>query len=137
MKIQLTIAIALLLAALGAAAQDQPSGQQRNQPRGRVMNPPKFATHNGHPALEYEGVQGWAGYIEFFMRQGEPALGFIMAQPQCPGHVYVTRTRVSGDFQGTSCGSFDVPRSGATVEKQEGKVTLTSGSATYTLIPMV
>ncbi len=141
MRIQITIAIALLLAELGVAAQQPSSGQPLSQPGtragGRAVNPPKFATHNGHPAIEYEGVQGWAGYVEYFMRQGEPALGFTMAQPQCPGHVYVTRTRISGDFQGTSCESFDVARSGARVEKQEGKVVLTSGSATYTLVPMV
>ena len=137
MKIQTTIAIALLLAGLGAMAQERPSGQPRNQPGGHPGNPPKSATHNGHPALEYEGVQGWAAYIEYFTRQGEPALGFTMAQPQCQGHVYVTRTRISGEFQGTSCESFDVPRSGAAAEKQEGKVTLTSGAATYTLVPTV
>ena len=137
MRRRITFAIALLAALLGAEAQERPGGQARNQPGGRAMNPPKFATHNGHPALEYEGVQGWAGYIDFFMRQGEPALGFTMAQPQCPGHVYVTRTRISGDFQGTSCDSFDVPRNGATIEKQEGEVVLTSGSATYNLVPML
>jgi len=137
MKMQVTIAIGLLFAVLGAMAQERPSGQPRNQPGGHAGNPPKSATHNGHPALEYEGVQGWAAYIEYFTRQGEPALGFTMAQPQCPGHVYVTRTRISGDFQGTSCESFDVPRSGATIEKQEGKVTLTSGTSTYALTPMV
>ncbi len=127
------LAVPLLLLALAAPAQDQPSNAQENRP----FHPPKAATHNGHPALEYEGRQGWVAFLEYFERQGEPALGFNVAQPQCPGHVYVTRTRISGDFQGTSCESFDLPRASATAEKQQGTVTLTSGSSTYTLVTMV
>ncbi|MBZ5647885.1 MAG: PEGA domain-containing protein [Acidobacteriia bacterium] len=138
---QRTIAIAFLLAALSAAAQDQSSNQQPNRPGGRggmhaMGNPPKAVTHNGHPALEYGGNQGWGVYIEYFTRQGEPALGFSMAQEQCQGHVYVTRTRISGDFHGTSCESFDVARNGATAEKLPGKVVLTAGSSTYALEPL-
>ena len=131
------LAIPLLLVALGAPAQQAPAGQQTNRPVGRAGITPKSATHNGHPALEYEGKQGWASYIEYFEWQGEPALGFTMAQPQCPGHIYVTRTRVSGEFQGTSCDSFDVARSAATADKQEGKVALIVGAKTYTLIPIL
>jgi len=136
------IAVILLFVALAAMAQEQPSNQQG----GHQGKPPRSATHNGHPALEYEGMQGWGAYIEYLVRQGEPALGFTMAQMtsgsamaqlNCPGHVYVTRTRISGEFQGTACESFDAARNGATAEKQEGKVTLTAGGTTYTLVPIV
>lgn len=132
-----TLAVPFLLLALVAAAQDRPSNQPANQPGGHPGKPPKSATHNGHPALEYEGMQGWAAYIEYFVRQGEPALGFTMAQPQCSGHVYVTRTRVSGEFPGTSCESFDVARSAVTADKQEGKVALIVGKTTYALVPIM
>ncbi len=130
------LAVMFVFVTLAATAQPQPSSQQANRPGSRMIKP-KSTTHNGHPALQYEGMQGWAAYIEYFVRQGEPALGFTMAQPGCPGHVYVTRTRISGDFQGTSCNSFDVARSEATADKQEGKVLLTAGGSTYTLIPIV
>lgn len=138
MKPHRTITIAFLFAALSAAAQDPSAAQQPNQPGGRGRgNPPKAVTHNGHPAIEYEGMQGWGAYIEYFVRQGEPALGFTMQQQQCPGHVYVTRTRISGDFHGTACDNFDVPRAAATAEKQETKVVLIAGGATYTLVPLM
>ena len=137
MRIRPTLAIPLLALAVAAFAQDQPASQPSGRSGARQGKPPKSATHNGHPALEYEGFQGWAGYVEYFVRQGEPALGFSMAQPQCPGHVYVTRTRISGDFQGTSCDSFDLARSEATADRQEGKVTLTAGASSYSLTPMV
>ena len=141
------LAIPFLLVALGALAQQPPAAQQASRavgPAGAIT--PKSATHNGHPALEYEGKQGWASYIEYFEWQGEPALGFAMAQsrpgftaaqPECPGQVYVTRTRVNGDFHGTKCDSFDLTRAGTTVDKQNGTVVLSSGSSTYTLNPIV
>ncbi len=140
-------AVPFLLLALSAAAQQPTSSRPMTEPAGRNAITPKSATHNGHPALEYEGKQGWASYIEYFVWQGEPALGFAMDQlmlgfttggpPQCPGQVYVTRTRISGDFQGTKCGSFDLPRAGTTAVKQGGVVILTSGGSTYTLIPIL
>src|SRR5574340_1512227 len=133
---------ALLLVSLTVAAQQppvpaQPPGQAAGARAGRMMaHPPKAVTHNGHPAIEYEGAVGSA-YIDYFMHQGEPALGFTMAQDQCPGHVYVTRTRIGGDFRGTPCQSFDLQRQGTTAERQAGQVVLTSGGASYTLVPQV
>ena len=96
---------------------------------------PKAATHDGQPALEYEGQEGWGFYVTYFMRQGEPALGFTVSLGQCPGHVYVTRTRVSGDFRNSTCENFDLPRSSVTAQKQPGKVVLSAGSSTYELVP--
>ncbi len=133
-------AVALLLVSLSGAAQ-QPGFSVLQAEAGsaaspRKAHPPKAVTHNGHPALEYEGVVGSA-YIEYFMRQGEPALGFAVAQGTCQGHVYVTRTRITGDFSGTTCESFDVPRDGATAEFDERNVVITSSGATYRLVPQV
>ncbi len=145
MNMRNMLAVPLLLLALSAAAQQPASSQQATEPVGRNTITPKSTTHNGHPALEYQGKQGWATYIEYFVWQGEPALGFAMAQsvpgstgqPQCPGQVYVTRTRISGDFHGTKCNSFDLARAGATADKQNGTVVLTAGGSTYTLVPIV
>lgn len=129
--------VVLLMAvsvAIGHAQQPQPA-QGRGQGN-RRMPPVTAATHNNHPAIEYQGVMGNA-YIDYFTFQGEPALGFTMAQEQCHGHVYVTRTRVAGDFRGTPCKSFDLSRDETTVDKGQGSVLLKSGDATYTLTPLV
>ncbi len=135
MRILRVFVLPLLLLALSALAQQQPPRLQANQHQGKA---PKSATHNGHPAIAYEGIQGWAAYVEYFVWQGEPALGFSMAEPGCPGRVYVTRTRINGDFQGApSCAGFDLPRDKSKAEKQEGTITLTSGPSTFTLVPLV
>lgn len=136
-------ALPVFVAALAAAAQQPPAsayapGNGPRQMRGQMKaQPPKAVTHNGHPALEYKAAAGMAVYVEYFMRQGEPALAFTMNQEQCLGRVFVTRTRVSGDFHGTSCESFDVPREGATAERDAGKVILTAGNSKYALVPQV
>lgn len=127
--------LVLMTAGLAFAQQPQRGGMPEGG-RGGRMPPIKAVMHNNHPAIAYEGVMGDA-FVEFFTFQGEPALGFTMAQDFCHGRVYVTRTRVAGDFRGTSCKSFDLPREGTTADKGEGSVTLTSGGVTYTLIPLV
>ncbi len=130
-------AIVLLLAAFPAAAQQPPAANPaKNGGMHQMARPPKVVMHNGHPALEYEGMLGSA-YVEYFVRQGEPALGFATAENMCQGHVYVTRTRISGDFRGTACESFDVPREGASAEMQNNVVVITAGAASYKLIPQV
>lgn len=128
------VAIVLLTAA--ALAQRQPASQAAGRARAGRMPAVTAATHNNHPALAYQGVMGNA-YIDYFTFQGEPALGFTMAQDQCRGHVYVTRTRVAGDFRGTPCKSFDLTRDETTVDRGQGSVVLKSGDASYTLTPLV
>jgi PEGA domain len=140
MKMRYIVAVTVLAAAAAAAQQPAAPDNTRGQVRAqKKAQPPKAVTHNGHPALEFDGPagSGVAVYIEYFMRQGEPALGFAANQEQCRGHVYVTRTRITGDFHGTSCESFDVPREGATAERDGGKVIVTAGNTHFTLAPLV
>lgn len=128
----------VVMAAAVANAQQQPAArtaQGRGQGNRRML-PVNAVTHNNHSALEYQGAMGNA-YVDYFTFQGEPALGFTMAQDQCKGHVYVTRTRVAGDFRGTPCKSFDLTRDETTVDKGQGSVVLKSGDAAYTLTPLV
>ncbi len=97
----------------------------------------KAVQHDGQPALEFEAENGWNFYITYPMWQGEPALGFAGSMSGCPGRLYVTRTRVSGSFPNTTCENFDVPRSGVSVEKEQGKLGLRSGTWEYVLIPQM
>lgn len=106
---------------------------------GRFQVPPnaRSVIHNGRPAFELLSNDGWGEYVILGPHQGEPALGFAVAQGDCQGMVYVTRTRVSGDFRGTKCQNFDVPRASSTAERKAGIVTVTSGSSKYDLVQQV
>lgn len=127
------VVLSVVLFTISLAAQQ--TGQRGNM-GARRMQPPKAVTHNGHPALEFDAPAG-SIFIEYFTYQGEPALGVPFAQGQCFGHVYVTRTRIAGDFRNTACSSFDVPREGAAVERQGGAISLMAGGASYSLTPLV
>lgn len=128
----IVLAITGILAS-GAVAQVGQGGGMRAERRN--MPKPKVVTHNGRPSLEFDGAQGWAFYISFGMHQGEPALAFPVAEGDCQGELFVTRTRVSGDFRNTKCESFDVARTQTTAQRQLGVVTLSSGASKYEVAP--
>lgn len=130
--LSITLATAGMLAACAAAQIGQGEGMRQER---RNMPKPKVVTHNGHPALEFDGAQGWAFYVSFGQHQGEPALAFPVAEGDCQGQLFVTRTRVSGDFRNTRCESFDMARTQTTAQRQLGTVTLTSGDSKYEVAP--
>ena len=134
--IPLLLAIAASVAVAQAIVPNADAGQKGG---GRFQLPPnaRSVTHNGRPALEFEGNDGWGVYVLLGPHQGEPSLGFAVAQGDCQGMVYVTRTRISGDFRGSTCQNFDIARDGSSAERQGGKVIVTSGSSKYELIPQV
>ena len=113
----------------------QGGGQRGGMRQQSSMPRPKVVTRDGRPTLEFEGQNGWSFYISFGQHQGEPSLGFPVIEGSCQGFLYVTRTRVSGDFRNTSCQSFDVPRSSSTAQRQLGTVVVTSGAAKYEVSP--
>lgn len=134
-RILSTFAAVLALASiLGAQDRSQDNPAANAQRRSMLPNA-KLVKHDGKPSLELDGPNGWAMYILLGMRQGEPSLGFAVAQRDCQGIVYVTRTRISGDFRNTACDSFDVAHQGATASRGMGAVVLASGSSSYEVVP--
>lgn len=125
-----------LLLALGLAAQQQGRGGFGNRGGRRMLPPMEAVTHSGRPAVKFQ-IGGGAAFIDYFEYQNEPVLAFELAQDQCAGQVYVTYARVRGDFRGPSCKSFDLPRESAAVERQAGKILLTSGANSYALVPVL
>ncbi len=133
--IALLVAITAAAAAGAQTASTTPNQDQRGERRLQLPPNAKAVKHNGRPALEFEGNDGWGVYILLGMHQGEPALGFAVAEGNCQGTVYVTRTRVTGEFPHTTCQNFDIPRESASLQRRAGNVMLTSGSSTYLLTP--
>lgn len=139
MKPSRFISFVLAIAATTALAQTAPQNSTMAQRFGTRMQPPnaKSVTHNGQQALEFELKDGWGVYILMAPHQGEPSLGFAVAQGNCQGMVYVTRTRVTGEFPKTACQNFDLARESSSAERQFDKIVLISGSSKYELVPQM
>ncbi|MGI9101875.1 MAG: PEGA domain-containing protein [Terriglobales bacterium] len=135
MRRKTVLLLVLVLPGITVAAQAG-AGRQVGS-HAQVSANAKAVQHNGQPAIEFEGEDGWGFYVTHLTWQGEPALGFTVSMSGCPGRVFVTRTRIGGNFAGTTCENFDVPRGGATVQREPGKLALQSGSSVYVLIPQM
>lgn len=128
--------IVVALAASVALMAQQVPGASRPRLGQRLNAEPNavVVTHNGMPALEFKGADGWSIFVTHGMRQGEPTLGFAVALNNCQGHLYVSRTRLGGDFRNTNCESFDIAHKDITAERNPGRVVLRNGSSSYVVV---
>ncbi len=140
MRLWLGTVVLALAGTVSAAQEPAPSLSANpqapaNQPKQAVKNPPQPVMHDGHPALRYN-ARAFGFFVEMVKYQGEPALRYPSAIGNCTGAIYVTRTRVSGDFSsGQGCQSFDAPREQVQAEKagMMAPVQLTTPSGSYTV----
>lgn len=127
----------------GRMGRFQRQGQQGQQGQGagrgmmmRII--PTLANVNGTPALKFTNDEGWSVYVLSLTRQGEPALGFPVMMDGCGGALFVTRTRLAGDFskaaqKNPNCQSFDFPRTDVTAQREQREVVLTTSTGNYAL----
>jgi len=132
------LCLALCLAALPAWSQRR--GGQGNPGQGLAAKlGPQPELHDGRPALRFEGREGWALFVDEVQYKGEPALRFPAAKTAgCAGALLVSESHVALVVAQPSadCQGFDAARGSVQVERQGGKVTLSSGATSYTYIPL-
>ena len=133
------LCLALCLGALPAWGQRRGGGQANagQGAGGRLAPQPEL--HEGKPALRFAGRDDWALFVDEVQYKGEPALRFPAAKPpSCPGALLVSASHVALVVAqpGANCQGFDLPRSAVQVERQGGKLTLSSGATSYAYLPL-
>jgi hypothetical protein len=138
------LCLALCLGALPAWGQRRGGQADTGQGMGGKLAP-QPELHEGRPALRFAGREGWELFVDEVQYEGEPALRFPAAErPACPGELLISESHVAVRLSvavttgqpSAACRSFDLPRSAVQVDRQGGKVTLSSGATSYSYLPL-